>query len=109
MCVCKKSCGSKERKKYFKMSRFTKRFVFFKDLFIHFVLTYEYGSSLLFSFRQHIWHKSLLMGYSITCVSILPMRGKKKKATVNTPKEKERGDFYINPQPTENHSTFKHE
>ena len=44
-------CRSKERKKYFEMSRSTKRFVFFFRiyLFIHFLFTYVYVSSLLFS------------------------------------------------------------
>ena len=49
---------------YFKMNRSTKRFIFFKVLFIYFVLTHMYVSSLLLSL-EHVWYKALLMGYSM--------------------------------------------
>ena len=48
---------------YFKMNRSTKRFVFFKGLFIYFVLTYVYVSqvlTLLGGVRFIAWH--LLLG-----------------------------------------------
>ena len=51
VCVCVNNfrCRFKERKKYFEMKRSTKNLYHFKYLFIHFVLTFVYVSSLLLS------------------------------------------------------------
>ena len=50
MCVCVCVCVCLCVYIYNKMSRSTKRFVFFLDIFIYFVLTYVYVSSLLLLF-----------------------------------------------------------
>ena len=41
-----------KREKYFKMNKSTKRFVFFKESFIYFVLRYVYVSSWLLSSKN---------------------------------------------------------
>ena len=67
-------CRSKERIKiYFKIGRSTKRFVFFKNLFILFLHTcYICVYFQLVAFvREHIWHKAFLMGYSVRLELIL--------------------------------------
>ena len=66
--IYKDGCRSKERIRiYFKIRRSTKRFLFFK--FIYFVLTYMlyvYVCFQLVAFiGEHMWHKALLMGYSM--------------------------------------------
>ena len=54
-CLCVKiCCRSKERNKCFKMNKSTKKFVFFKDLYIYFVLAYVYVSNLLL-FSENIY------------------------------------------------------
>ena len=68
MCIYKDGCcRPKERIRiYFKISRSTKRFVFFK--FIYFVLTYRLYICMfqLVAFVwEHVWNKAFLMGYSM--------------------------------------------
>ena len=67
MCVC--VCGrSKEKRKiYIKIGRSTKRFVYFLNLFILFSHTcYICICFQLVAFvREHILHKTLIMGYSM--------------------------------------------
>ena len=64
VCVCKTfSLFVKREKKYFKVSRSTKWFVFFKDLFIAFLHSYMFPA---YCFRQGtMWHKAMWMGYSM--------------------------------------------
>ena len=51
---------------YFKIRRSTKRFVFFEFIFLFLHTCYiNVCFQLVASVREHMWHKSLLMGYSI--------------------------------------------
>ena len=60
-----KSCLYVYVKIHFKIGRSTKRFVFFEFiLFLH--TCYVYVCFQLVAFvREHMWHKALLMGYSM--------------------------------------------
>ena len=62
VCVCACiifCCRSKERKKYSKMSKFSKRFIVFLKIYLQ---TCMFPASFLV--RELIWQKALLMGYS---------------------------------------------
>ena len=57
-------CRSKERMKYSKIGRSTKRFAFFRIyLFSLFLHTCMFPAS--YFVRKYIWHQVLLMGYSV--------------------------------------------
>ena len=49
---------------YFKIGRSTKRFVFFEIIYL-FCSYIHVCFQLVAFFREHIWHKALLMGYSM--------------------------------------------
>ena len=58
-------CRSKERKKYFKMSRSMKRFVFSLGFICLFCSYIHVCFQLVTFIREHIYYKALLMGYSV--------------------------------------------
>ena len=55
----------REKHKYFKMNRSTKQFVFFKELFIYFILTYVAQSHLNGALNETQTHLYLLVEFYI--------------------------------------------